>query len=80
MTTIINGINNEQVGRIIEFALDNPKKINFLSFQPVSLRAATRKLRTNAAGAAYTLTHLAHEVKNQTGLGSRPATGFRSAL
>jgi uncharacterized radical SAM superfamily Fe-S cluster-containing enzyme len=36
VTCIINGINNEQVGRIIEFALDNPKKINFLSFQPVS--------------------------------------------
>ncbi len=34
--TIINGINNEQVGRIIQFALDNPKKISFLSFQPVS--------------------------------------------
>ena len=36
VTCIINGINNEQVGRIINFALDNPKKINFLSFQPVS--------------------------------------------
>ena len=34
--TIVNGINNEQVGRIIQFALDNPKKITFLSFQPVS--------------------------------------------
>src|SRR3982750_4682002 len=34
--TIVNGINNEQVGRVIQFALDNPKKINFLSFQPVS--------------------------------------------
>ena len=34
--TIVNGINNEQVGRIIKFALDNPKKIGFLSFQPVS--------------------------------------------
>ena len=30
VTTIINGINNEQVGRIIQFALDNPKKIRFL--------------------------------------------------
>ncbi len=28
--TIVNGINNEQVGRIIQFALDNPKKIPFL--------------------------------------------------
>src|SRR5438874_9722377 len=35
-TVIVNGINNEQVGRIIQFALDNPKKINFLSCQPVS--------------------------------------------
>src|SRR5437868_4549636 len=35
VTTIVNGINNEQVGRIIRFALDNPRKINFLSFQPV---------------------------------------------
>ncbi len=34
--TIINGINNEQVGAVVRFALDNPKKIPFLSFQPVS--------------------------------------------
>ena len=36
VVTIVNGVNNEQVGRIIQFALDNPKKISFLSFQPVS--------------------------------------------
>src|ERR1035437_3013203 len=36
VVTIVNGINNEQVGRIIKFALDNPKTIGFLSFQPVS--------------------------------------------
>ena len=28
--TIINGINNEQVGAVVRFALDNPKKIPFL--------------------------------------------------
>src|SRR5215813_8715054 len=36
VTTIVNGINNEQVGRIIEFALDNPRIISLCSFQPVS--------------------------------------------
>ena len=36
VTTIINGINNDQVGPIIQFAMDNPKKIAFVSFQPVS--------------------------------------------
>jgi uncharacterized radical SAM superfamily Fe-S cluster-containing enzyme len=29
-------VNNEQVGRIIKFAIGQPKKISFLSFQPVS--------------------------------------------
>ena len=42
VVTIVNGVNNEQVGRIIEFALDNPKKINFLSFQPVQLHRPRR--------------------------------------
>ena len=32
VTTLVNGINNDQVGSIIRFALDNPKKIAFLSF------------------------------------------------
>ena len=36
VTTLVNGINNDQVGSIIRFALENPKKIAFLSFQPVS--------------------------------------------
>ena len=36
VVAIVNGVNNEQVGRIIQFAIDNPKKISFLSFQPVS--------------------------------------------
>src|SRR5258708_8943209 len=37
VVTIVNGVNNEQVGRLIELALDNPKTINFLSFRPASL-------------------------------------------
>ena len=66
--TIVNGVNNEQVGRVIEFALDNPKRINFLSFQPVSFTGRTRKSPERRA-AQYTLSHLAHDVKNQTGIG-----------
>src|ERR1700678_860673 len=70
VTCIINGINNEQVGRIIEFALDNPKKINFLSFQPVSFTGRDEEITDERRHAQrYTLSHLAHDVKNQTGLG-----------
>ena len=68
--TIVNGVNNEQVGRIIEFALDNPKKINFLSFQPVSFTGRDEEVTPERRAAQrYTLSHLAHDVKNQTGLG-----------
>jgi uncharacterized radical SAM superfamily Fe-S cluster-containing enzyme len=70
VTTIINGINNEQVGRIIRFALDNPKKIQFLSFQPVSFTGRDEEITDERRQAQrYTLSHMAHDVKNQTGLG-----------
>src|SRR5918999_2762421 len=70
VTTIVNGVNNEQVGRIIQFALDNPKKISFLSFQPVSFTGRDEEVTPERRKAQrYTLSHLAHDVKNQTGLG-----------
>ena len=70
VTTIVNGVNNEQVGRIIQFALDNPKKISFLSFQPVSFTGRDEEITDERRQAQrYTLSHLAHDVKNQTGLG-----------
>jgi uncharacterized radical SAM superfamily Fe-S cluster-containing enzyme len=70
VTTIVNGINNEQVGKIIQFALDNPKIISFLSFQPVSFTGRDEEVTDERRMAQrYTLSHLAHDVKNQTGLG-----------
>ena len=70
VTTIVNGINNEQVGRIIKFALDNPKKINFLSYQPVSFTGRDEEITDDRRHAQrYTLSHLAHDVKDQTGIG-----------
>jgi uncharacterized radical SAM superfamily Fe-S cluster-containing enzyme len=70
VTTIINGVNNEQVGHIIQFALDNPKKISFLSFQPVSFTGRDEAITDERRQAQrYTLSHLAHDVKKHTGLG-----------
>jgi uncharacterized radical SAM superfamily Fe-S cluster-containing enzyme len=68
--TIVNGINNEQVGAVVRFALDNPKKIPFLSFQPVSFTGRDEAVTDERRQAQrYTLSHLAHDVKTQTGLG-----------
>jgi 7,8-dihydro-6-hydroxymethylpterin dimethyltransferase len=68
--TIVNGINNEQVGHVVQFALDNPKKIPFLSFQPVSFTGRDEAVTDERRQAQrYTLSHLAHDVKTQTGIG-----------
>ncbi|HWR54358.1 MAG TPA: radical SAM protein, partial [Bryobacteraceae bacterium] len=70
VTTIVNGINNEQVGRIVQFALDNPKRISFLSFQPVSFTGRDEAITDERRKAQrYTLSHLAYDVKGQTGIG-----------
>ena len=69
VTTLINGVNNDQVGPIINFARENPKKIAFIAFQPVSFTGRDeditpeRRLRQR-----YTLSHLAYDVKNQLGI------------
>jgi 7,8-dihydro-6-hydroxymethylpterin dimethyltransferase len=61
--TIVNGVNNEQVGRIIEFALDNPKTINFLSFQPVSFTGRDEEVSDKTRlRQRYTTSHLAHDL------------------
>jgi uncharacterized radical SAM superfamily Fe-S cluster-containing enzyme len=68
--TIVNGVNNEQVGSVVRFALDNPKKIPFLSFQPVSFTGRDEEVTDERRMAQrYTLSHLAHDVKKMTGLG-----------
>jgi len=67
--TLVNGINNDQVGPIIRFARENPKKISFIAFQPVSFTGRDeevtpeRRLRQR-----YTLSHLARDVKEQVGI------------
>jgi len=69
VTTLVNGINNDQVGSIIRFALENPKKIAFLSFQPVSFTGRDEEItEQRRLQQRYTLSHLAHDVKSQVGI------------
>ena len=69
VTTLVNTVNNDEVGPVIRFALDNPKKIGFISFQPVSFTGRDeditddRRLRQR-----YTLSHMAHDVRKQVGI------------
>lgn len=79
--TIINGVNNEQVGRVVQFALDNPRKIPFLAFQPVSFAGRDQEVTPERRAAQrYTLSHLAHDVHAQTGLGEPARDWFPISL
>ena len=70
VTTVVNGINNEQVGRVVQFALDNPDKIALVSFQPVSFTGRDEAVTEERRKAQrYTLSHLAHDVKKQLDIG-----------
>src|SRR6202050_5290603 len=70
VTTVVNGINNEQVGRVVQFALDNPDKVSLVSFQPVSFTGRDEAVTDERRKAQrYTLSHLAHDVKEQLNIG-----------
>jgi 7,8-dihydro-6-hydroxymethylpterin dimethyltransferase len=68
VTTIVNNVNNDQVGPIVKFAMENPKKIAFVSFQPVSFTGRDEDITPERRiHQRYTLSHLAKDVSDQVG-------------
>src|SRR6202522_1308174 len=66
VTTIVNNVNNDQVGPIVKFAMENPKKISFVSFQPVSFTGRDEEITPERRiRQRYTLSHLAQDVSAQ---------------
>ncbi len=84
VVTVVNGVNNDQVGKILQFAVDNPEKITVVSFQPVSFTGRDEDIDdATRMKQRYTLSHLAYDVKAQTGITEPmprlvPAVGARS--
>jgi hypothetical protein len=69
VVTIVNTVNNNEVGPIIRFALENCDKISFVSFQPVSFTGRDEDISdADRHARRYTLSHLAEDVKAQTGV------------
>jgi uncharacterized radical SAM superfamily Fe-S cluster-containing enzyme len=68
VVTVVGGVNSEQVGPIIDFAIANADKITVVSFQPVSFTGRDEDVTDDVRKKQrYTLSHLAHDVKRQTG-------------
>jgi len=69
VTTLVNTVNNDQVGPIIQFAMDNPKKISFVSFQPVSFTGRDEEVTDERRmRQRYTLSHMVLDIKEQLGI------------
>ncbi|MBP7292521.1 MAG: radical SAM protein [Nannocystaceae bacterium] len=69
VVTIVNGVNNDQVGPIVEFAVENADKVTVVSFQPVSFTGRDEDVDDETrAKQRYTLSHLAHDIATQTGI------------
>ncbi len=69
VVTVVNGVNNDQIGKILQFAVDNPDKVTVVSFQPVSFTGRDEDIDDETrTRQRYTLSHLAYDVKAQTGV------------
>jgi 7,8-dihydro-6-hydroxymethylpterin dimethyltransferase len=69
VVTVVNGVNNDMIGPIIEFAIENADKITVVSFQPVSFTGRDEDISDELRQQQrYTLSHLAHDVAKQTGV------------
>ncbi len=69
VVTVIKTVNDHQVGPIIRFAVENSDKVSFVSFQPVSFTGRDEDIDdVTRHRQRYTLSHLAEDVKQQTGV------------
>jgi tetraether lipid synthase len=68
VVTVVRGVNDDQVGPIVRFAIENADKITVVSFQPVSFTGRDEDIsETERRAKRYTLSHLAQDLKDQVG-------------
>ena len=69
VVTVVRGINDGEVGKVVKFAIDNAEKITVVSFQPISFTGRDEDVSDEERMAKrYTLGHLAHDLKSQLGI------------
>ncbi len=68
VTTVVNTINDEQVGPILDFVIQNSDKMGGVSFQPVSFTGRDEDISDeDRHRQRYTISHLAHELSRYYG-------------
>jgi uncharacterized radical SAM superfamily Fe-S cluster-containing enzyme len=68
VTTLVNGVNDTQVGPLLDFLLANCDKMGGISFQPVSFTGRDENITDeDRRRQRYTISHMAHELKRYYG-------------
>lgn len=68
VTTVVNTINSEQVGPILDFVIQNNDRMGAVSFQPVSFTGRDEGITDeDRRRQRYTISHLAYELQRYTG-------------
>jgi uncharacterized radical SAM superfamily Fe-S cluster-containing enzyme len=68
VVTVVRGVNDDQVGRVVRFAIENADKVTVVSFQPVSFTGRDEDIADDERRAKrYTLSHLALDLRDQLG-------------
>ncbi len=68
VVTVAKGTNDDQVGPVVRFAVENADKITVVSFQPISFSGRAESVcDEERRNRRYTLSHLAHDLQRQTG-------------
>jgi uncharacterized radical SAM superfamily Fe-S cluster-containing enzyme len=68
VTTVVNTVNNDQVGPILDFLIQNCDKMGGVSFQPVSFTGRDEAVSdADRHRQRYTISHMAHEFERHTG-------------
>jgi 7,8-dihydro-6-hydroxymethylpterin dimethyltransferase len=68
VTTVVNGVNDHQVGPILDFVLANSDKMGGVSFQPVSFTGRDEEISDeDRRRQRYTISHMAHDLARYYG-------------
>jgi uncharacterized radical SAM superfamily Fe-S cluster-containing enzyme len=69
VATVVRGVNDDEVGKIVRFAIDNADKVTVVSFQPISFTGRDEDVTDEQRRAQrYTLSQMAHDLKDQIGI------------
>ncbi len=69
VVTVVRGVNDDQVGQVVRFAIENADKVTVVSFQPVSFTGRDEDISDEKRRAQrYTLAHLARDLHDQLGV------------